>query len=306
MKHAFLITAYDYPQQLSELIKSLYHEDHFFFIHIDKKSDAIIDSDYLKEIKTLPNVEILKERLKVNWGSFSHTKAILSLMQRAAQNKEIEYFHTLSGQDYPIKSLLFFSQFFDNAKINRKEFISFKPVPSPTWKGNGGLDRIQYYHLNEFFNPKIWWQQKTIRAIVLLQKNLFIKRPLPKECKQLYGGTVWCSLSCECVKYILDFLCENPKFLKRFEHTHCSEEILFQTIILNSPFAEYTENNNLRYFIMHKASPEVLDETNYKDIINSGKLFARKMSGKSKTLISMLKKYQHSEQILESQNSLQE
>ena len=43
MKIAFVILAYKNPEQISALVKSLTHQDHYFFIHIDKTKPVLVD-----------------------------------------------------------------------------------------------------------------------------------------------------------------------------------------------------------------------------------------------------------------------
>lgn len=288
MKHAFLITAYNYPRLLCKLIEAMNHANFFFYIHVDEKNKKLFDDDCIKQIEALPNVTFIKNTVKVNWGAFSHSQAILNLLKEAFQNKEIDSFHTLSGQDFPIHSPEYLLHFFEQEK--GKEFMINKPVPTPTWKGDQGRDRYQYYHYNERLDPKIGWQQKMIRALVLGQKFLFIKRPAPVGFEQLYGGHVWWSLSKDCVAYMLSYLEENPAFLERFRNTHCSEEIIFQTIVMNSPYAPNVVNDNLRYYVMQGSSPKVLEAGDYDKVIESGKLFMRKISAESALLIEKIKR----------------
>jgi Core-2/I-Branching enzyme len=56
------------------------------------------------------------------------------------------------------------------------------------------------------------------------------------------------------------------------------EEIFFQTVLMNSPFKNQIENDNLRYIIWQSPSrhPEILRKSDFSGCINSKKLFARK------------------------------
>ena len=289
MKHAFLITTYNHFDLLYHLVESLNHSDSLFYIHIDKKSDRIAQSSVdIEKIKKIPNVVFLSNNIKVNWGAFSHAQAIILLLKEAIKNPDIAYFHTLSAQDFPIINISGIMDFFEAAYKQRLDYISYKTVPTPTWKGNQGIDRFQYYHLNDQLNPKIKFQWLIIRMVVLLQKFLRIKRPFPKGFDQLYGGHIWWSLSRDAVTYLLKYISENPCFIDRFKHTHCSEEIIFQTIIMNSPYAGNVVNNNLRYVEMQGSSPKILKAEDYEKIINSDRLFARKMAKESDCLVKML------------------
>jgi len=68
--------------------------------------------------------------------------------------------------------------------------------------------------------------------------------------------------------------------LNRLKHSFCSEEIYFQTIIMNSPFSDKVINNNLRYIkweYKNGSMPAILDEEDYEEVEKSNQLFARKI-----------------------------
>jgi len=289
MKHAFLITTYGHFDLLYHLLVALNHCDSLFYIHIDKKSARKAQSSkYIEEIKKFPNAVILSNNIKVNWGAFSHSQAIILLLKEAMKNTETEYFHTMSAQDFPIHNISKIFSFFEEARRQNFEYISHKPVPTPTWKGDQGRDRFQYYHLNDYLNPKSKIPWIMIRIGVHLQKLLHLKRTFPEGFEQLYGGHIWWSLSRDVITCLLRYIADNPCFINRFKHTFCSEEIIFQTIILNSPYAKNVVNNNLRYVEMQGASPKILKAEDYEKLIHSDRLFARKMAKESAPLVKML------------------
>ncbi len=111
---------------------------------------------------------------------------------------------------------------------------------------------------------------------------------------QLYGGNTYWSLTREAVQYVITHTQENPKFLKRFNFTFCAEEMYFQTVLMNSSFKESINHDDLRYMDWttgRGGNPAFLDETDFKSIINSEKLFARKLSQDRNALFEMLSKY---------------
>lgn len=65
--------------------------------------------------------------------------------------------------------------------------------------------------------------------------------------------------------------------------TVCMDEIIFQTLICNSPFKKNIVNDNYRYIDWsdhskgnNKGNPNLLLTKDYNKIINSNKFFARK------------------------------
>jgi len=120
--------------------------------------------------------------------------------------------------------------------------------------------------------------KKLIRKIVRLQIKLGFKRPFYKNFPELYGGSTYWTLPREILTYVLNYTNENPRFLKRFSHSFCAEEIYFQTIILNSPFKNNIVNNNLRYIEWEpgKPNPRIFTTEDFDSLKVSSQLFARK------------------------------
>jgi hypothetical protein len=211
---------------------------------------------------------------KVNWGGLNHLKAILLLSAEALKNQDNSFFHLITAEDVPVKSKDIFLGL-DKAK----NYLEFFEMPIATWSGNGGFDRINYFHLYDLFDAKKYKQRSYIKKFVWLQKKINLKRSYSdKHPKKLFGGSTYWSLNSEALNYVVNY--PNKEFLKRFQFTFCAEEIYFQTILLNSPYAKDIVNNNLRYMIWpsgNGGSPAYLDTCDFQAIISSDKFFARKV-----------------------------
>lgn len=282
LKQAVLITAYKNPDHLLRIVEQ-FDESFRFYIHLDKKSRLATDD--LRRLKNDSKIHYLSRHYTTNWGGTAHLHCILHLMKKALQDNESEYLHLISGHDFPIKSPAYFKDFLN--RHNGTQFIEVFPMPAQVWE-NGGLDRLKYFHLND------WFDAKGKRAMVLkkflnLQKKLRLSRNIDFKGMALYGGSTWWSLSKACCRHVEEFLNDNSWFLKKFNHTFCAEEILFQTIIMNSPFKNAITNSNLRHIVWefrHGNIPAVLDERDLETIKNSADLFARRFD------------YPHSEPLL--------
>jgi hypothetical protein len=276
MKHGFLITAYKNEIQLVNLVKDLDNKDSYFYIHIDKKS-SLLKERIIQKFKLRANVKILEKSINVNWGGFSHLKAIVLLIETALANPEISFFHTLSGQCFPIKPLNEIFDFFEKNK--QQEFIDFTKMPTAQLF-EGGLNRLFFFRPNDIFNEKgTYIERKIYSSIIKLQKLLNVKRPYSKEFPPLYWGSTWWSLSRECLEFVDLYIKDNPDFYERFKFTFCAEEMFFQTILANSSFKDKITNDNLRFIDWKERngnSPANLDESDYDILVNSNKLFARK------------------------------
>jgi len=276
MKQAILITAYKNYHHLEEIIH--YFDGNFeLFIHLDKKSK--ISDIELATLRKYDTVKLVLQKYKVNWGGFNHLKSILFLVEQALKSPENQYFHLITGQDFPIKTGAYFMEFFEKNK--NSEFIENFNFPDAKsgWPGNNGLDRIEYYNFHDVWNFKIHKQYEKIAFALQLQKRLGFKRGISSKMPKLYGGSTYWSLSRECLEYVVAFTKKNKWVLNRFKYTLCAEEFYFQTLIMNSNFATKVINDNLRHIdwvARNGNNPAVLDETDFEKLKKTNAIFARK------------------------------
>lgn len=275
MKQGILLTAYNEIDHLKKLI-NFFNDDFYIYIHMDKKSK--LSKEDIDAIQHAKNVVFLSREFKINWGGIYGMMAILLLAKEALKNKEIEYFHVISGQDFPIKSCEFMSYYL--TKHKGKEFIEYFKMPENDWHDTStGLSRIGYYNFYDLFNAKTKIGYHIISMLFKAQRILNIKRNVQFNFPNLFSCATWWSVSYPCLKYIVDFTDNNPQLLKRFDHTFAPDEIYFSTILMNSPFKDSIENNNLRYINWAEKNgsrPAILDESDYDNIVKSDALFARK------------------------------
>lgn len=288
MKHAFLVTAYRDVQGLKDLIMQILEiNDSQIYINIDKRSSSLKE-EILKFCETYSSNRIhIKYDKTIHWGSFQHLRAFIDLFQLALESK-CEYFHTITGQCRITKTPEGFLEFFNKNK--GYSFIEFFPLPTSIWPGNGGLNRIKYYHLHEFLdfkkNGKL--ANRLNKHLIHLQKVFLINR-LRKI--TYYGGSGYFSLNQAAATYFLENF---YKLESTFKHSFCAEEIAPQTILCNSPKELKIKliNNNLRFINWQEKNgetPGILDESDFEKIKNSNFLFARKFDSKiSKELIIRL------------------
>lgn len=315
MKIAYLIIAHHQPLMLKKLVDALSADGASFFIHIDDRSDFNKFSEIMQNTREV----YFTERKKVNWMGFSIVGATLVLMHLATQFQRYDYYCLLSGSDYPIKSNEHIFEFFRNKNT---EYINFwKLEDRPSW-----LHKIQHYYFTDIFSIRDFYSRKLTLGDIYWRFFHKLKDIFPKR-KYLhgivpYGGSQWWSLTHECVTFILDYLNMNPAFLDFYRYTHSPDEMFFQTIIMNSKFAESTQNYfsyqlwsnetsqndkngenkmlaedsfNIRYIDwsggvnMDRDKPAILDDRDYIKLKTSLALFARKFDfQKSRQLLQMI------------------
>lgn len=283
MKHAILLLWHKDSDQLKELI-SRFNANFSFYIHLDKKS--AVGKEEMQRLKQCKGVAGVYKKFKTNWGGFHILKAELFLLKIILKDPSVEYIHSMSAQDYPIKNLRQIETFFEqNAG---KEFISVMKLPDDRWE-NGSYVRFRYYRPYDCFDFRKKKGQRLIRKIVDLQAKYGIRRRIPDQYEQLYGGSAWFSITRSCAAYIMQH--SKRSFYRRLNYTFAPEETFFPTVVMNSPFAGKVINDNLRFIVwkrQNKSFPAILDHTNWADIATSGALFARKFDP---VISSRLKSY---------------
>lgn len=282
MRQAVLITAYHDFVQLQRLVD--YFDDDFeLFIHIDRRCRQLPAS-----LKEKANVHVYR-RYRVYWGSVNHLRAILLLMSEAAKHADLEYFHLVTGNDFPVPALSEFKAFCEmHCHENHLEYF---PLPRTSWDGEGGMERIRYHWLQPWLQPS---KQETLGYrltvnFIKLQRKLGLHRKFGYFEGRVFGGGTYWSVSRQAIVFVIEYLEAHPDYLRRFRMTKIAEEICLPTLWANSGLP--LTNNSLRYFDWSEngGSPKILDESDYEAVVASDALFARKIqTGVSDSLINKL------------------
>jgi hypothetical protein len=274
-KHAFLVIVHKQPELLARILRILSKDNHYFFIHIDKK---IKDFDaYINAAQHIDNVFFLQNRSTVYHAGVSLLRITIDMLKVAAQNEiHFDYYHLISGQDYPLRSNEQFDEFFDRTDH------SFMYIDS----GNFRQSMIPHYDrcVNEYhFNNTSTIFSKVYEKLKLGKMlSVFVHRkPVPN----VVGGWEWFSWNRATAEYVLNFLYNNPAYLARFNHTASSDEIFFSTLLQpKSDELKIETQNPLRYISWHphrsittNYRPFNFNELDYKFIIDSAAFFCRKV-----------------------------
>lgn len=278
MKKAYLIQCHKDPILVNTLIKKLSDSNTDLYIHVDSNSKIS------KELDISDNVYLLENRYKIRWGTVSQIYATIELL-RSCVKREYDYISLISGQDFPIKSNIEFAEFL--LKHKGKEFIEYFPLPNFNWKYEGGIGRVKFYWL-DFLTPRKNFIVKIIRNLYLLSIGKLMSKDISLLGK-LYGGSSWFTITGELAEYIVDFIDSNPNYINLYRNSGCADEIFFQTLIMNSPFRDNVENNNLRFIKWEEGNinPSILTISDKDNIDSSDKFIMRKVDTViSKELIS--------------------
>jgi len=285
LNHAFLIIAHDSPELLKRVIDNLRAPNHYFFIHLDKKTDIQLFNSMGGGVNYI-------DRISVNHGCFSQLMVEPMLLKSALDYPvKIDYFHLISGHDYPCQSVQKFDSFFEDN--NGKSFMHF--------------DTEQQH---EAWRPRITkrysqWNITDLRLNKLVFKlsnkllNRYFVKHVPME---LYAGWNWFSWHRKVAEFVMKEIDNHPTYLESFRYSYCCDEVIFHTLLykhINE--LNIDKDNALRYIDWfpkreYTSLPLVLDERDYDDIKASKAFFCRKVFlGKSDKLLTLLDKDINSE-----------
>jgi hypothetical protein len=262
MRLAHLILAHDRVSQLGRLIKRLAHPSVDIFLHIDAKANI---ADFVC-LKNLNNVYFIGRRVNVHWGKYSMVKATLCSMEEILANG-VKYSHInlLSGQDYLLKSNDQIVDFFLANTGN--DFMTSLPLKEAF---PAALSRVLKYNFGDY-------EFKGIYKIQAIVNYLTPQRRVPSGL-EMYGLSQWIAITPKSASYVINYLKVNPRKRRFFRMTGGPDEFIFQTILHSSPYKSGIVNDNLRYIKFEGANthPDTFTLSNSKELISSGKFFARK------------------------------
>ena len=268
MKHAYLILAHNNFYTLKVLLKLLDNENNDIYIHIDKKTRNVPKEEILSVVQK-SNLHWVTP-IKTYWGHSSLVNAELKLIKTAILNGEYEYLHLISGVDLPLKKQSEIHKFFEDNK--GKEFVGFSNLK------NNYEDRVKYYYWLQKYEKNSKIIAKLQEILTKFQKILKVNR-LKNSNINIQKGCQWVSITGDFAKYII----KQEKWIQKFfANTNCSDELLMQIILINSPFAKNIYNKNdeykscLREIDWERGSPYVWKKEDKDILLSSNNIFARK------------------------------
>lgn len=290
MNIAYLISAHTDAPQLKRLIEAL-HSDAEFFIHIDSKSDL---SAFTEQIVS-PRVHFIEKRVNVVWGTLTEVDYQMNLIRAAVRFPR--HFHRiffLSGMDFPLWSPQRITEWIEEQKD--RETLQGYCMDTPLL--NAG-QRESYTVPRPFRRNRRWaaFLRRASRFFGIRKELHFEMNGLPWK---LYKGSAWWCISEELADYVQSIYEHEESIHRYFRDSFCPAETVIQTIAFNTPRwadkcilteGEYPGLAALTplHFIDYDPVIRVLDETDYDRLMESGKMFCRKVvSGKSDHLAQQI------------------
>jgi hypothetical protein len=214
-------------------------------------------------------------RVTVEWGRFSVVQAVLNLIRAAViSGHSFRYFTLLSGADYPVK---------------HRQVITIRLLNS-----NGQYMRIDRRLTRDPKNTHSYWLKN-------FPAGRYFGNMIP------YHGSMYWSLTADCMRFILDFIDDNPGYLDVHRHVPIPDEVFFHTLVKHSPFADaithdfsagsyphrtHHGNHFIDWAGLRKRDYLTLDERDFEELLVCDALFARKFDEyKSSKLLDLLDIY---------------
>ena len=222
LRLAFLLLVHHKPQQLQKLAGALTAIG-TCFVHVDADTPV---SPFLQAVPASASFIYLQDRCSVRWASFDVVSATLKLLRTARRFGEFDSFVLLSGVDYPIKG--------DAEILNRLklggEHIRCVDMPHP----GHPLSRLDCFYVASKNRRSV-----PARALNALLRRLPIRRWRRGALQGMTAssGSQWWGLSRACVDYVLQFIDQHPEYTAFFLYSQFADEMFFQIIVRNSPFA---------------------------------------------------------------------
>jgi hypothetical protein len=220
---AYFILVHRYPEQFRRLFSAIYSPENRYVIHVDKRSGAALRADIQGMVAGTAGVELIESRDAL-WGGYSLVDAELRGMTRLLQmSPNWRHFINLSGQDFPLKSQRYISDFL--AAHPGCEFIravdQFNIRPDT-------MNRVNSIHVES--NGKM--HQTGVKRPFLTGARPFI-------------GTQWKVVS----RQFCEFVTEHPQAVRYkafYANSFIADESFFQTVMMNAGQHGQVMNDDLR------------------------------------------------------------
>lgn len=278
MSLAFLILAHRQPALVARLFAALNHPEDTFVLHFDRRAPEDLHRLGRELARQHPNVIVLPSR-PIVWGGPAMAEVQIEAMTAARKHSTAwSHFINLTGQDFPL--------------VPRHEIIG-RLKPGTTYLGwfnplNDHLWSDARERLSRRYLPWLWLQ----RALALpaighrLRYALGWRNRLPSipgfkrrwpGFFRYFGGPNHGIFSREATAY----LAEDPRAqrIRRWlQGSAHSDEIVFQSVLLNSPLSSAITNDSLREidFPRDAPHPRTFTSTDLPRLRASPALFARK------------------------------
>lgn len=272
---AVLILAHKNIDQVIELSNRL-SSSFEIYIHFDRK--VTLTNTQKKALDKL-HVNYFS-KYDVKWGSYSIVRATVDMMKMALDNPKIEYFHLISGQDWPLKEpQTIYSRFENNNKI----YMNYWRAVDMRKTGEPEIWWAKYYFNYDQINRRTTLGKIYHRLLLLGQTILRVNKLKKYNIKpeKIYAGQEWIDIPRDALSYAIEYYEKHLELQEIFSTSFCSDEMWLQTILCNSPEYRSRIDKNIHRFIelieKHGSRPAILDEDDFLKIQQGDYWWGRKI-----------------------------
>jgi hypothetical protein len=240
--------------------------------------DAKVDIEPYGFLNQMPGVYLCNNRVDIRWAEYSLVLGMRNALAEAISRGSYDYVNLISGQDLPLQPA---TRFLDFLGAHRgTEFItcyvdphsgdplSQRPEALKWWKD--AHSHAWNYNLDHWRIPGKYFVQK-------MANLLLPERKFPLSGYAMAGRSGWFTLSVGALRYAIGFLDAHPELPRFFKYVWGSDELVFSTILYNSPYRRSLEDNLLYTdWSEGKPNPKILRMEDLGTLMGSGKFFARK------------------------------
>ncbi|XP_071796502.1 xylosyltransferase 1-like isoform X1 [Asterias amurensis] len=222
-------------RQVKRLIRLLFHTDHYFYIHVDSRSDYLY-REVARATKGFSNIRMTKWRLATIWGGASLLEVYLRCMEDLLnmEDWDWDFFINLSESDMPIKTNDYLVSFL--SRYRKNNFL----------KSHGSDDERK--DKNGKVKPGFIKKQGLDKTFFECDTHMWRlgDRQLPLGIT-LDGGSDWIVINRQFVEYLIMSTNELLTGLKlMYKYTLLPAESFFHTVLENSELCKTFVDNNLR------------------------------------------------------------
>lgn len=269
MKIAFLISAYTDPEQLGNMVEALWDDSHWFIIHVDRKVSI---EPFVDAVKNCKNVIFVPNRLRVEWGGYNQVRYQKELLRSCIESGvDFSRVFILTAQDYPLWSKREIKA--ELAANPQKEYVLGLDITNIN-EPNSIKDKLVLYHF--FRDMPLRFVRLRELSRIIMKRLPFRKKPyvvVDNERWDVYQASSYACITMELARYIYKVMTEKPELEKYFRTAYVPEEMVFPTIVFNSPYRERAMSypnqryDGLKYlsavtYFNYGQAIQVFDETN--------------------------------------------
>ena len=165
MNHVFLMQVHQHPHLLGRILSKLAAPNHYFLINVDEKCPATLTREMKGAVLASGANVVETSRMGVMHGGFSQIACTLHQMRSALAAADangdsiaFDYFHTISGQDYPCVSAERFDRFFEDscADGSHKSYLWVDPPEClERWRRDKYRARLDHWWFHDSLNGPV-------------------------------------------------------------------------------------------------------------------------------------------------------